>query len=121
MITALQSTIEFIETELQDGRLTIAFNRPDAMNALRPEMLAEAARLVSVGSADQSVSVVVITGRGRAFSAGVDLKVLQGIQPEDGVVGNLFDEPASLLASAIRDASVPVIARVVGRLFYWRA
>ena len=117
MTTALQSTIDFIETELQDGRLTIAFNRPDAMNALRPEMLAEAARLVSAGSADQSVSVIVLTGRGRAFSAGVDLKVLQGIQPEDGVVGNLFDEPAAALAAAIRDAGVPVIARVVGACF----
>ena len=43
--------------------------------------------------------------------------MLQGIQPEDGVVGNLFDEPAAALAKAIRDAGVPVIARVVGACF----
>ncbi len=97
--------------------LTIEFNRPDALNALRPEMLSESARLVQQGSDDEAVSVIVLRGAGRAFSAGVDLKVLQGIKPEGGIIGNVFDEPAALLAAAIRDAGVPVIARAVGACF----
>ena len=52
-----------------------------------------------------------------ALSAGVDLKVLQGIKPEGGIIGNVFDEPAAQLAAAIRDSGVPVIARAVGACF----
>ena len=55
--------------------------------------------------------MIVLRGAGRAFSAGVDLKVLQGIKPEGGIIGNVFDEPAARLAAAIRDSNVPVIAR----------
>ena len=42
---------------------------------------------------------------------------LQGIKPEGGIIGNVFDEPAALLAAAIRGAGVPVIARAVGACF----
>ena len=49
--------------------------------------------------------------------AGVDLKVLQGIEPQGGIIGNVFDEPAAQLAAAIRDTGVPVIARAVGACF----
>ena len=58
MTTALQSTTDFIETELQDGRLNIAFNRPDAMNALRPVLARR--RVWSRQQCDQSVSVVFL-------------------------------------------------------------
>jgi enoyl-CoA hydratase/carnithine racemase len=65
-----------------------------------------------------NVMVIVLRGAGRAFSAGVDLKVLQGIEPQGGIIGNVFDEPAAQLAAAIRDTGVPVIARAGRRLFY---
>ncbi|MDB2379831.1 enoyl-CoA hydratase/isomerase family protein [Luminiphilus sp.] len=112
-----ESTTPFIHVAVAHHCLTIEFNRPDALNALRPEMLSESARLVQQGSDDEEVSVIVLRGAGRAFSAGVDLKVLQGIKPEGGIIGNVFDEPAALLAAAIRDAGVPVIARAVGACF----
>ena len=109
-----QSSTPFINVEHDANCLTIEFNRPDALNALRPEMLAEAARLVKQAHSDNSVMVSVLRGAGRAFSAGVDLKVLQGIEPQGGIIGNVFDEPAAQLAAAIRDTGVPVIARAVG-------
>lgn len=112
-----ESTTPFINTGLDSGCLTVEFNRPDALNALRPEMLSEAARLVEQASDDPAVKVIVLRGAGRAFSAGVDLKVLQGIKPEGGIIGNVFDEPAARLAAAIRDSNVPVIARAVGACF----
>ena len=49
-------------------------------------MLSEAARLVRQASDDAEVKVIVLRGAGRAFSAGVDLKVLQGIKPEGGII-----------------------------------
>ena len=112
-----QSSTPFINVEHDANCLTIEFNRPDALNALRPEMLAEAARLVEQAHSDNSVMVIVLRGAGRAFSAGVDLKVLQGIEPQGGIIGNVFDEPAAQLAAAIRDTGVPVIARAVGACF----
>ena len=111
------STTPLINTALEANCLTVEFNRPDALNALRPEMLTEAARLIEQASDDPEVKVNVLRGAGRAFSAGVDLKVLQGIKPEGGIIGNVFDEPAARLAAAIRDSNVPVIARVAGACF----
>jgi len=98
-----------------DGLLTIVFNRPEAMNALRPEML-EAARN-AIAKAPPSVRVAVIEGAGRAFSAGVDLKVLQGISPVAGKIGDAFDEPSYKFGRAIRKAPFPVIAKVHGACF----
>ena len=112
-----ESSTPFINASLAEHCLSVEFNRPDALNALRPEMLSEAARLVRQASDDTDVKVIVLRGAGRAFSAGVDLKVLQGIKPEGGIIGNVFDEPAAELAAAIRDSSVPVIARAVGACF----
>jgi len=112
-----ESSTPFINASLTDHCLSIEFNRPDALNALRPEMLSETARLVRQASNDAGVQVIVLRGAGRAFSAGVDLKVLQGIKPEGGIIGNVFDEPAADLAAAIRDSGVPVIARAVGACF----
>lgn len=112
-----ESSTPFLHASLSEQCLSIEFNRPDALNALRPEMLSEAARLVRQAGGDSGVKVVVLRGAGRAFSAGVDLKVLQGIKPEGGIIGNVFDEPAAELAAAIRDSGIPVIARAVGACF----
>jgi 2-(1,2-epoxy-1,2-dihydrophenyl)acetyl-CoA isomerase len=58
------------------GVATITFNRPDALNALLPEMGDQLAALVDRAEADEQVRVIVLTGAGRAFSAGADLKLM---------------------------------------------
>ena len=70
-----QSSTQFIDVGLESNCLTIVFNRPEALNALRPEMLSEAALLIEKTKSDQNVMVVVLRGAGKAFSAGVDLKL----------------------------------------------
>ena len=106
---------DMIETDVANGVLTLTLNRPDALNAFRPEMLqAMAATLQNAGS---DVRVAVLEGAGRAFSAGVDLKVLQGIEPAAGKIGDVFDEPAAAVALALRDAPFPCIAKVHGFCF----
>jgi enoyl-CoA hydratase/carnithine racemase len=117
MNKSYQPDTEKLLAEVNDGVFTISFNRPEAMNALHPEMLTGLAALVNEASADESICVIVLQGTGRAFSAGVDLKVLQDIEPAYGRVGNLFDAPAKEAYSAIRDSSVPVIAKVHGACF----
>ena len=117
MARNLDPQTEFLKTGLTDGVLTITLNRPDALNAFRPEMLIELERLLLAADGDPSVTVIVLEGEGRAFSAGVDLKVLQGIEPKAGKIGDTFDEPARKAYEAIRTVSCPVIAKVHGACF----
>ncbi|MEL6359668.1 MAG: enoyl-CoA hydratase/isomerase family protein [Pseudomonadota bacterium] len=101
----------------QDQVLTLSFNRPDALNAFTPDLLQELTGQLQEVATRDDVRVVVLRGEGRAFSAGVDLKVLLGISPEAGRVGTIFDGPAYDAANAIRKTPVPVIARVHGFCF----
>lgn len=117
MNQSYQAGTDKLLAELNNGVLTISFNRPEAMNALHPEMLTGVEALVDQASADDSVCAIVLQGEGRAFSAGVDLKVLQDIEPAYGRIGDLFDTPARQAYSAIRNAHIPVIAKVHGACF----
>ena len=111
------SPTDYLLTNINDQILTITLNRPDALNALRPEMLDGIRNLIEETENDQNISVIVIEGAGRAFSAGVDLKVLQGIDPIAGKIGDVFDKPAELAWSTIRKSRCPVIAKVHGACF----
>src|SRR5262245_29898031 len=53
--------------------VTITLNRPEALNAINPQMTAELHGALDVADADADVHAVVITGAGRAFSAGYDI------------------------------------------------
>ena len=59
---------------LKDNQVaTITLNRPDAMNALSPDLLSELQYAISVASIDQDLKTLVIRGNGRSFCAGADL------------------------------------------------
>ncbi len=60
--------------ELKDGVLTLSFNRPDRLNALDAPLFASFRAAVAEAGEDRDVRVVVVTGVGRAFSSGGDLK-----------------------------------------------
>lgn len=67
------STYETIEVERQ-GRVAIVWwNRPDRLNAFNRQMLDEWSRVLAELNADDSVGALVVTGRGRAYSAGSDI------------------------------------------------
>ncbi|MEM9899252.1 MAG: enoyl-CoA hydratase/isomerase family protein, partial [Pseudomonadota bacterium] len=106
-----------IKTTEENGIATVSFNRPDALNALSSSLLNEFVGVVHALDERQDIDVMVVKGEGRAFSAGVDLKELQGIEFKAGRVGGAFDGPASEAAAAIRNASTPVIASVHGFCF----
>ena len=112
-----ESATPYVEVTVANRCLTITLNRPDAMNALRPEMLEILANTFEQAATDESLSVIVLRGAGRAFSAGVDLKVLQGIDPQAGKIGDLFDQPAERMVSAMRALPIPVVAQVHGACF----
>ncbi len=61
---------------VSDYIATITLNRPASLNALLPEMGDQLTALVERAEADDAVRVIVLTGAGRAFSAGADLKLM---------------------------------------------
>ena len=63
---------------------TVTLNRPDKLNALNDQMLQELGQLVAELRADTAVRFVIVTGEGRAFSAGVDLSQRGGQSEENG-------------------------------------
>lgn len=62
-----------ILTEDQGRVRLLTLNRPEALNAFNSKMFEALANALSAADADQNVAVVVLTGAGRAFSAGADL------------------------------------------------
>lgn len=108
---------EAITYAVEDGVATITLNRPDALNAITIPMLEEALDRVEAASEDEAVSAIVITGAGRAFSAGLDLKDLQSRKADAGDVGDIVNGPARKLIKAITKSPKPVIAKVNGFCF----
>ena len=100
-----------------DGVARIIINRPRVMNALNPALLVEMkAALEDAGKGDD-VRVVVLTGSGRAFSAGVDLTSLGDRRLEGGRVGAILDDPGRAVIDAIQTIPKVVIAMVNGYCF----
>ena len=60
----------------EDGIATMTLNRPEKLNCFSLEMFEEWRDVVQKVAYDRNVKVLVVTGEGRAFSSGVDLKVL---------------------------------------------
>ena len=112
-----KSSTDYLLVNLENNILTITLNRPEALNAYRPEMLIEIREIILKTEDDPNVAVRVIEGAGKAFSAGVDLKVLQGFDPEAGKIGDLFDKPAALAWDTFRKSRCPIIAKVHGACF----
>ena len=65
---------EFCEVEKRDHILTVTINRPDRLNALHPPANAELGEVFDEFEADDDLWVAIITGAGRGFSAGNDLR-----------------------------------------------
>src|SRR3954452_9103904 len=68
---------ETILYALDEGVLTITLNRPDVLNALNRQMTDEIQDALKKAERDAQVRCIVLTGAGRAFSSGEDLKARQ--------------------------------------------
>jgi 2-(1,2-epoxy-1,2-dihydrophenyl)acetyl-CoA isomerase len=107
---------ETILVEMRDSVGVIMLNRPAALNALTAtvaqEFLAAVTEIRGLGA-----RAIVLTGAGRAFCAGGDLRAMQIIAEREGRVDAFFDEPLGLLnecISLIRRSPLPFIAAVNG-------
>ena len=99
--------------EKKEGVARITLNRPDALNALSPELMSEIGGAVDEAEKDESIKVIVIAANGRAFCAGADLKAIKRI------LGSQYELEIFLRTflntfNAIEDSSKPVICAVQG-------
>ena len=101
---------EIVLYEQRDSVALITLNRPDAMNAFTSEMSADLLAALEQANGEASIRAVVLTGEGRSFSAGADLK--SGLIGRS-VHGKLQYEYRPVL-SAIATMPKPVIACVGG-------
>ena len=95
-----------------EGVVGLTLNRPDQYNALSRELLAKLQTELDLIKDDPSVRVVVITGTGRAFCAGHDLKEMAG-ERERGRLLELFAACSRMMLSLTR-LPQPVIALIDG-------
>ncbi|MCF8480935.1 MAG: enoyl-CoA hydratase/isomerase family protein [Rhodospirillum sp.] len=92
-----------------EGVLLLTLNRPDKLNALSKDLLEDLVAALSGAATDPSVGCVILTGSGRAFSAGADTADML----ERGVAS--YADPERLARwAAIQDFPKPVIAAVNG-------
>lgn len=96
---------------------TVTISRPEALNALTPALLTEIGDALDAAVSDESVRVVVLTGEGRAFSAGVDLKALGESGVDGGDVSGSLNDPARRVTELLSTMPKVTIARVNGFCF----
>lgn len=70
-----------VEYEMRDRVALVTLNRPDAMNAVNAALATGLGEAVERAAGDPAVRVLVLTGRGRAFCAGADLKAIAAGEP----------------------------------------
>ena len=100
-----------IKIEIHEGVGTLRFNRPDQLNAMNREMMDEIISGIEEINANDKITVAVITGEGRAFMAGADIKEYAGQTPEEF---ETFQKQGVRLYESIEKAQKPWIAAVNG-------
>jgi len=100
-----------------DGFVVVRLNRPECLNAINEVMQSELSNLLGDLAADQSVRAVVLTGAGRGFCAGIDMRDFGPNVPEataPALDRMRFQEKMAALAEAVRQLPQPVIAAING-------
>jgi len=106
------STTKPLLVETGDGVGFLTLNRPDKANALDPELRGLLSSTLRELDADPTVRVLVLTGAGKAFCAGVDLTV-----PGPSDDQHLLAAPPEPVAQALAECRKPVIAAINGAAY----
>ena len=102
---------ETIIVRLERPIAWVILNRPNKLNAISPQMIKELSEALDQLEEDEGVRVVIITGAGRAFSAGADVTAFAGITP---VQAAIFSRKFQELTLKMQYYTKPIIAAING-------
>ncbi|NBS55841.1 MAG: enoyl-CoA hydratase [Betaproteobacteria bacterium] len=111
-------TYEDVLYEVQDRIAVIRLNRPESLNAFTAAMGNGLRNAVGAAVADPEVRVIVLTGAGRGFCAGADMKLLQGIQGGTTATGSRREDADAGAPDFSSDLGPDVSAHYGGRFGY---
>jgi 3-hydroxypropionyl-coenzyme A dehydratase len=104
--------MKYIQLEPRGDIAIIKINRPEALNAVNIDVIAELSRTVDIVGADDGIRAVIITGVGeRAFCAGADIAYMVNIDP---IKAEKYASSAQAVLNKIERLEKPVIAAVNG-------
>jgi len=98
--------------DVQDGIATITLNRPDVFNAFNDQQSYDLQDALKQVSRDESVRVVVLTGAGRAFCSGQDLKAIANTDKRD--LSESLEKRYNPIIRAMRNLPKPIICKLNG-------
>jgi enoyl-CoA hydratase/carnithine racemase len=99
--------------EAGDGVRVLTLNRPQRLNAITPELLEDLIAALQAADRDAAIRAIVLTGAGRAFCAGDDLKEF-GAQSKDAATTRAYIERIQDVTRAMLLGDTPVIGAVRG-------
>jgi len=108
--------LETVIYELDKNIATISMNRPDALNALSQQLIADLGAAIRQAIGDNA-RAVILAGNGRAFCAGGDLREMQSIGEREGRIEAFLEAPLGALHDVIkliRETPIPFVAAVNG-------
>ncbi len=109
-------SFETIKYELNENVATIAFNRPEALNALSLQLTKDLRSAIEKAVAENA-RAIILTGEGRAFCSGGDLREMQLMWQKEGRIEAFLEEPLKELHDVIlliRQTPIPFLAAVQG-------
>ena len=106
------SNMKYIQLEPQGEIALLRINRPEALNAMNIDVIAELSRTVDIVGADESIKVVIITGAGeKSFCAGADISYMVNIDP---ITAEKYASSAQSVLNKIERLEKPVIGAING-------
>lgn len=107
---------ETVQWEQDGGVGRVTLNRPDTLNAWNSQFGADMKQVIEGEASDESVRAVIITGAGRGFSSGADLKAGFKPHPDDGMpdIRSNLHELYHPIIVGVRRLEKPVVAAVNG-------
>jgi 2-(1,2-epoxy-1,2-dihydrophenyl)acetyl-CoA isomerase len=102
----------FLKYSVAEGVATIAFNRPDVYNALNDEITYELQDALKAVAKDEAVRVVMLTGEGKAFCSGQDLKAASGVQKRSFLES--LHKRYNPIIRAMRNLPKPIVCKLNG-------
>jgi enoyl-CoA hydratase len=107
-------TFRFEDAGSAPGVKLLTLDRPERLNAVNWDMVRELDELFRSLRHQAETRVIVLTGAGRAFCAGLDIKDPASLDPEDTVHAYDLQEMFGSMCASLRELPVPVIAAVNG-------